>query len=182
MGNESSVVIVSGSPGSGKTTLCRAAATQRPDGLHLVSDRFYEFLPHLIDPATSASRLQNETLMRALGACTAQFGAAGYAVFLDGVIGPWMLPLLRPFLQPIGRTQYVVLQLPLEDALARVTERQGPGLSGTVRAMHAKFENLGPFAAHGLDVTGRDPDAILQELDARLADDAYALDWSLTGA
>ena len=175
----SSVVLVSGPPGSGKTTIGRALAESCAKGLHLVSDRFYEFIPRLIDPSTSASRDQNHTIMTALGACTAQFASGGYDVFVDGVIGPWMLPKLKPFLEESAATQYVILQVSLAEAFARVRTRQGSGLSPTVRHMNAQFSDLGPFARFAVDTSKRPPQELARTISARLARNEFELDWAL---
>ncbi|PCL54108.1 AAA family ATPase, partial [Bordetella pertussis] len=44
------IVIVSGPPGSGKTTACGLLAQADPQGLHLPSDLFYGFPAHPIPP------------------------------------------------------------------------------------------------------------------------------------
>ena len=47
-----SILIVSGSPGTGKTTVSAALANAAPHGLHLASDSFYRFPVRLVDPTT----------------------------------------------------------------------------------------------------------------------------------
>ena len=66
----SSVVIFTESPGSGKTTICRALAAESPQGLHLVSDTYYKFIAHRLDPAQPESKHQNTVVMHALAPLT----------------------------------------------------------------------------------------------------------------
>jgi len=174
-----SIVIVSGCPGSGKTTLSRTLAESNELGLHLVSDVFYEFIPNVIDPATPASRQQNIAIMRALGASAAEFVRGGYKVVLDGVIGPWMLPELRPFLEPLGGVQFVVLDVSLNEALARVASRQGSDLSGVVRRMHGQFDRLGALEPYRVDASTSTPDQLARSLAIQLSEQRMVLDWSL---
>ncbi len=172
-----SVVLVSGCPGSGKTTLSRALAEAQPTGLHLVSDQFYDFIPHRVDPTTRQSDAQNRTIMRAVAAASAQFAKGGYAVYLDGVIGPWFLPEFRPHLESTT-THYVVLRVLDSQALHRVRERQGEGLSPIVRQMHRQFAELGSFERHAIDTTKSSPSEIVDHVSQLLRAGRLELDWS----
>ena len=174
-----SVVIVTGSPGTGKTTLCRALAAAEPQGLHLVSDVFYDFIAHRVDPSKPESQHQNTVVMQALAQAVRTFADGGYTVFLDGIFGPWFLPVLRPLLEPAAPTHYVVLQVPVTEAHARVRERQGSGLSPTVAQMHRQFSELGPLSKHRLDVGGASEAEAFAQASRAIASGAVALDWSL---
>ena len=61
-----SITIVSGCPGSGKTTLAKGLAGLASEGLHLPSDLFYDFPAAPIDPTLAESHHQNLVVMRAL--------------------------------------------------------------------------------------------------------------------
>jgi chloramphenicol 3-O-phosphotransferase len=174
----SNVVIVSGSPASGKTTLCSALAASRDDGVHLVSDAFYEFIPHRVDPTTPESWHQNSVIMQALASSALAYAQGGYAVYLDGVIGPWFLPVFRPLLESAVATHYIVLSVSEAKARARARRRQGEGLSPVVAAMQPSFMELGPLSRHAVDVEDRSKDEILAEVCAGLESGAFALDWS----
>jgi hypothetical protein len=100
--------------------------------------------------------------MRALARAAGAFAEGGYAVFLDGVIGPWFLPLLRDELPGLPLA-YLVLRASEEDALRRVRERDGAGVSARVRQMHAAFAELGPYRAHAIETSGRRRRDVLAE-------------------
>lgn len=171
-----SILIVSGSPGSGKTTLSAALANAAPRGLHLASDSFYRFPTHLVDPTTPESHAQNETIMRALARAAGVFAEGGYDVFLDGVIGPWFLPVLTGELRETDcPLEYVVLRTRLEVAVARIRGRDRPGASSRVRHMHRAFADLGDLEAHALDTTGVSEAETLARLARRRAAGEFVL-------
>jgi len=176
-----SVVIVSGPPASGKTTLCRALAAGCPNGVHLDSDRFYDFIAHRVDPTSGESHHQNTIIIRAVASAALAYAKGGYTVFLDGVIGPWFLPEFRPVLESEVPTQYVVLKVSAARARARARERQGPGMSPTVDAMQPKFLDLGALEQHAVDAEERGKSEIEAEVSAGVDSGAFALDWTRVG-
>jgi predicted kinase len=175
------ITIVTGSPGAGKTTLSRRAAQADPRGLHLVTDVFYTFPAHPISPVLPESREQNAAMIAAATRAAAAFASHGYAVFLDGIVGPWFLPVVAAELASTDvRVEYVVLRVSLAEAVRRATTRAQPGPEAVVRRMHAAFEDLGAYAAHVLDTTDLSIDEAAAELARRRAAGAFRLDLSAT--
>lgn len=177
-----SVVIVSGCPGSGKTTLCRSLAAADKDGLHLVSDTFYEFISHRVDPTKPESQHQNAVIMQALARSARTFADGGYTVYLDGVVGPWFLHIFRPSLESDTPTSYIVLQTTAAEAQARVRSRQGEGLRPIVFQMQRSLADLGPLGHHAIETTGRSESEILAGVSKALSSGTLELDWSLVEA
>src|SRR5438445_147581 len=118
-----SLTIVSGSPGTGKTTISKELARRAPGGVHIESDEYYYVIVDLIAPSTPESRAQNDTVLTAVARAAAAYYEGGYDVVIEGVIGPWYLPL---FVRELGGVDvdYIVLRTTIEDALERVAARQ----------------------------------------------------------
>ena len=60
-----SLVIITGSPGAGKTTLAARLAKASSHGVHVQGDVFYTFLAHAIPPTLPESQEQNTAVIRA---------------------------------------------------------------------------------------------------------------------
>ena len=174
----SGMTIVTGSPGAGKTALCQRLAKVSPRGLHLPADVFYTFPAHAVSPILPEAHEQNSAVIAAATHAAAVFAARGYEVFLDGIVGPWFLPLVARELLCTGiALDYVILQVRLEDAIRRVAARTGQAASDeVVRHMHAAFEKLGGYAPHALDTTQSDMDQSVVEFTRRRAIGDFAVD------
>ncbi len=170
-----SITIITGSPGCGKTTLARTLAARAARGVHLASDVFYAFPSRPIDPTTPESHAQNTTIVRALARSAWAFAEGGYAVFLDGIVGPWFLPTLRAEIPRACRVDYVILRAALPDTLRRVRQRDGPGGSQRVRHVHRAFEASPEYAAHRVDTTALGPEALADRIEAQLREGRFAL-------
>lgn len=165
-----SLKIISGSPGAGKTALAGRMALEKKLGVHMVTDLFYHFLARRIDPSTPEAHGQNQTVIRAFGRAACAFAQGGYDVYLDGIVGPWMLPVLAPEVSGLD-IDYVILRTDLATALARAEARGGQASASpeVVAKMHREFSDLGPYEAHVLETTGRGLDEIAAEYKQRLA-------------
>ena len=173
------ITIVSGAPGCGKTTLARALAQRRASGLHLVSDLFYSFFAHPVDPALPAAQAQNAVTIQAIGAAAGAFASGGYRVFLDGVFGPWFLPLLVSQLPANASVDYLILDVSRRSARERVARREGDmdrGRNTRVEHMHAAFAEDPRYAAHHVDSEGRSAAAVLHVVESALAGSDFRLE------
>jgi cytidylate kinase len=172
-----SIVIVTGAPGTGKTTVASQLARARPNGLHLPADLFFEFPAHPISPYRPAAQEQNTAIMAALAHAAVAFASHGYEVFLEGILGPWFLPVLaREILAHGHEAEYVVLRAPLDTALERVHAREGDARHHVVRQMHAAFAELGPYDRHAVDTGELSPEDVADAVMRGRAAGRFTLD------
>lgn len=160
------IVILSGSPGCGKTTTAETLAHLggAVPKVHIHSDDFWGYIKHgRIAPWLPESDAQNRMVMQIAAGVAARYAEAGYLVFLDGVIRPAVISIFAALPVPV---HYIVLRVPVEEAVARCAARGGDSLTDpdVVAELHAQFTGLGSFERYVLEVGGRDRDAVVGAL------------------
>ncbi|WP_129789114.1 AAA family ATPase [Promicromonospora panici] len=130
------LLVVTGPPGSGKSTVSEALADRWEPSVLVEGDAFFAFLRRgAISPWLPGSHAQNDTTVRAAAAAAGRFAAGGMTVVYDGVIGPWFLPTFAR-LAGVEVIDYVVLLPPAETCLKRVETRTGHGFTDLAATQH----------------------------------------------
>lgn len=163
-----SLLIVTGPPGAGKSTVAAILANSFERSVLVSGDTFFGFLAAgNIDPWLPASATQNEVVTEAAAAATARFVDAGYDTVYDGVVGPW---LLDRFLATAGAAvvDYAILLPSVDACVQRVATRNGHGFTDepATRKMHHEFSSAAIEPAHVFDNGDANPSdtaALLQE-------------------
>ena len=140
------VVVVTGPPGAGKSTVCRDLVARADRGVVVDGDAFFQAIKAgWVAPWLPESARQNETVIDALGAAASRYARGDYLVLVEGIVGPWFLDRFRAELS--GPLHYVVIRPNRNAAFARATARSEPQLSeaAPVTKMYDEFETVGVY-------------------------------------
>lgn len=175
------VVVLTGPPGAGKSTVSPLLADALYPSVHLHTDDFWGAIRQgFVPPYLPHAHRQNTTVLTVIAQAAFGFATGGYQVVVDGVVGPWFLDAFRREARATGAPlHYVVLRPDLETTLHRATGR-GPGAltdPEPVRALHGQFAELGDLERNVLDSSGLDPQTTAKTVLGCLLRGAYLLGW-----
>ena len=170
------LLLLTGSPGCGKTTVAPLVADRRPHSACLDLDWFFAKLRSgAIEPWKTEAHAQNRVVLRAAAAALSAFVAGGYDTVGEGILFPFMLDLFDDACRPRGiDLHYAVLVAPIGVVQQRVQARQvepehfGALADDTVVAdLWQQFEAHGVAERHRVDCGERDAASVADDVARR---------------
>ncbi len=157
--NQGRIVIITGAPGTGKTTTASIVAKESDmdKSVNMHTDDFYHYLSKgAIPPHLPESNAQNLIVIEAFLEAAKRYVRGGYDVIVDGIVGPWFLGPWKNLVLERYEVHYIVLRASKEETLKRVVEREKLDRKTNielVETMWEQFSNLGVYESNVIDTT-----------------------------
>ena len=179
------LLLLTGSPGTGKTTVAPLVADRHEPSVCLDLDWFFAKLRRgALEPWRAEAHAQNRTVLHAAAEASSTFAADGYVCVAEGILYPFMLDLFAESAAARGVSlHYAVLRAPIGIVQQRVVDRlvepQHAGAladAAVVDDLWTQFERQGLAERHLVDAGRRGPQQVAEEIDRRFRAGEFRLE------
>ena len=157
--NQGRIIVITGSPGTGKTTIASIVAKESnmDKSVHMHTDDFFHYLSKgAIPPHLPESNEQNLVVIEAFLEAAKRYARGGYDVIVDGIVGPLFLEPWRALVREDYEVHYIVLRASKEETMKRAVERSKLDRKTNVELVETMWEqfcNLGIYESNVIDTT-----------------------------
>ena len=157
--NQGRIIVITGSPGTGKTTTASIVAKESnmDKSVHMHTDDFFHYLSKgAISPHLPESNEQNLVVIEAFLEAAKRYARGGYDVIVDGIVGPWFLEPWTALVREDYEVHYIVLRASKEETMKRAVERSKLDRKTNVELVETMWEqfcNLGIYESNVIETT-----------------------------